>query len=239
MIGQLETATRAFAAAQRSDIRCQRNSETGELRVSLRGDPTPTRADIVMLTGTCVQTMLSSLDYVTSKIVNDAKGTDTRIHFPIDVDDHQLKASGSYAKIAKFDPLLADFVLNEIKPTKAENFPLWALKRLANTDKHRNLLLVANWQGFEIDKIERTDGVEMRKARFMAPAGAQNEGYLSIPNVKEYSEPKATVQISLREPDIVRPDIFDRYEVVETLSNFLHVTTQTIDAVEDFLTDRG
>ena len=138
-------------------------------------------------------------------------------------------------KIQKFRPDLADFILNEIKPTKTDNFPMWSLKRLANTDKHRNLLLVANWNGFEIDEIECSDGMSIRKARFVAPAGANNENCILVPNVKEYSEPHVVVQISIREPDIIRPDVFDRYEIVETLSNFHRTVSETIDAVADFM----
>ena len=235
MIEQINYGVRRFASEQPCEIRSDHNAKTGELRIQVRGIAAPVRQDVVMLAGTVVQTLLSCLDYLTSEIWNTAKETDTRIHFPIDVDRAQLVASGSYTKIKKFRPDLADFIVNEIKPTKAENFPIWALKRLANTDKHRNLLLVANWNGFEIDEIERTDGVSMRKARFVAPAGGNNENHISVPNVKEYSEPHAVVQISIREPDIVRPDVFDRYEIVETLSNFHHTVTETIEAFGQFL----
>jgi hypothetical protein len=235
MIRQIEQGLQRFSADQPSEIRSQHNSETGELRVQIRGVPAPVRPDVVMLAGTTVQTLLSCLDYITSELWNSAKSADTRIHFPIDTDQAQLKSSGSYLKIHKFNPGLADFISNDIKPTKAENFPIWALKRLANTDKHRNLLFVANWNGFEVDKIERTDGVSMQKVRFTAPAGHNNENYINIPNVKEYSEPYAVVQVSIREPDICRPDIFDRFEVVQTLSHFHREVVATIEAIERYL----
>lgn len=237
LIGQIEQGVHRFASEQRSEIRSQRNAETGELRVQVRGTAVPVRSDVIMLTGTTVQTLLSSLDYITSEIWNVAKQTDTRIHFPIDVDHTQLKASGSYTKIQKFRPALADFILNEVKPTKADNFPIWALKRLANTDRHRNLLLVANWNGFEIDEIERTDGVSMRKVRFVSPAGSNNEDYISVPNVKEYSEPHAVVQVSIREVDLTNADQFSRYEVVAALLNFHQVVVETIDKIEGFLSE--
>lgn len=236
MISQIDQGVRRFSTEQPSEIWSQHNPETGELRTQIRGTPAPVRPDVVMLTGTTVQTLLSCLDYITSEIWNAAKQTDARIHFPVDVDQTQLKVSGSYQKIHKFNPGLADFIANEIKPTRAENFPIWALKRLANTDKHRNLLLVANWNGFEVDEIERSDGISMRKVRFVAPAGHHNEDYITIPNVKKYSEPYAVVQISVRETDIVRPDVFDRFEVVETLSHYHRVVVDTINAIEGYLT---
>lgn len=235
MIRQIEMAVQRYSANQRSEIRSNHNSERGELRVQIRGVPAPVRPDVVMLAGTAVQTLRSCLDFITSDIWNTAKQTDTRIHFPIDVDQAQLKASGSYAKIQKLDAGLADLIANDIKPTKAENYPLWALNRLANTDKHRNLLFVARWIGFEIDKIERPDGLSMRKTRFLARTGQNDQDYLQIPDVKEYSEPYAVVQISFSEAGVVRHDVFDGFEIVQTLSGFHRAVVDTIEAVERYV----
>lgn len=240
MIGQAEQGAHRFASTQPMEIRSEHNPETGELRVQVRGTPAQVRPDVIMLTGAAIQTLRSSLDFVTSEIWNRAKKLDNRLHFPIDTDDTQLeRGNSSFQKINALNPDLAALIRDEIKPTKAGNFALWSLNRLANTDKHRNLLLVANWNGFEVDEIKRADGVRMRKTRFSAPAGSQNENYISVPNVEEYSEPQAIVEICIREPDIIRPDIFDRYEVIAKLRNFHAEVARTINAIEELLTPQS
>lgn len=235
MIGEIERGVTNFAASQTCTIRSQHNREDGSLVVQFRGRPAPPPADVVMIAGTVVQTLRSSLDYITSEVWNEAKETDTRVHFPIDVDQEQLKRSGSFKKIERFRPELANFIADEIKPTKADNFSIWATNRLANTDKHRNLLLVAHWQGFEIDKIKRTDGVEMANVRFNAPASGDDKGVIQIPNVEEYTDPQGVITVSLREPDIIQPEVFNRYEIVSTLLGLREAVAQAIDRTEKFL----
>ena len=233
MLGQVELGVKRFSDNQPYTIRCHHNRETKELAVSHQGQPGDVPADVVMIAGAIVQTLRSCLDYITSEIWNAAKETDTRLHFPIAEDKAQLELSAAFLKIQKFRPKFADFILNEIKPTKADNFPIWAVNRLANTDKHRNLLLVAQWGGFEIDEIKRRDGVEMAKTRFSAPA-SDDKGVFLIPEVEEYTDPKGIVEIRFQEADIIRTGVFDRREIVSTLAGLQHAVAETIDRTEDF-----
>jgi hypothetical protein len=234
MLTELGGGLKNFAAEQSCEVHSHHNPKTKELRLKVVGEYAPVWPSLILLAGTCAHTINSSLDYVTSEIVNTARATDRRIVFPMDVDRDQLEASNAIKTIRNLNPDLASFILDEIKPTKVDNFPIWGVRNLANTDKHRNLVLAAHTQGFEIGRIKKA-GMEMANIRFLAQAGAQNEGYFSIPDVEEYSDPEAIIQVSFREPDLSHPNRFYRLEALEFLSNGMNAAAEVINAAEEFL----
>jgi hypothetical protein len=234
MIADLRDGVIRDIKKQRCKIVTEHNPKTKELSLRVLGDFAPVDPGIRLLAGTCAQTLRSSLDYVTSEIVNNARNTDRRVHFPIDTEQAQLERSQSYKKILNFDGALAAHILNEIKPTKADNFPIWAINALANTDKHRNLVLATNVHGFHISELRRNDGIDMRDVIRTFPAGSKNDEELLIPNVEKYCNPKAIIEIRISEPDLARTHSLNQYEIVKTLANFAHVTSETIESIERF-----
>lgn len=234
MLQQLDAGAKDFASKQRCEVLSEHDPETKELRLRIDGDFAPVWPSLVMLAGTVCQTINSGLDYITSEIVNTRRGTDRRIAFPVDVNHSQLKASQAIKTLRNVHSGVSDHILNEIKPTKMDNFHLWGVRNLANTDKHRNLVMAVHNQGFTVDDIKKA-GMSMKQMKFTSPAGTQNEGYFSIPDVEEYHNPQGLIEIAFGEPDLRHPNRFYHLEILEFLSGGLNAAMETAKSIEALL----
>lgn len=234
LVGALQESTHSFIAEQRCEVFSEHDPVTKELRITPRGEYAPVPPFLTLLSGTCAQVINSGLDYVASEIVNSARHTDRRIVFPMDVDQDRLAQSSAIKTIRKVNTGLADFILNEIKPTKIDNFPIWGIRSLANTDKHRNLVLTVHLQGIKIARVKRDD-MTITDFRFGVGAGTQNDGCLTIPHVEEYSDPEPLVQVTFNEPDVFHRTVFHDAGIVDFLADGIRATASVINAVEGFM----
>jgi hypothetical protein len=232
---ELDRGLKLFAEQQPCEVLADHNPETKELRLQVEGDFVHVWPSLIVHAGVCAQTINSCLDYVSSEIVNTARHTDRRIVFPMNEDRDQLEASNSIKILRKVSPDLAAFILDEIKPTKLDNFPIWAVRNLANTDKHRNLLVAVHLQGFEVGWV-KTGWGEMADVRYSGP---DNDGYFSIPDVEEYRDAHPLIEIAFREPDLSHPNRFYRLEMLEFLANGANAVAEVISAVEQFLSPKA
>jgi len=237
LLASLSTGISNFLRKQRYEIVTHHNPKTKELSITFWGEFLPITPGITMLAGSIVQSIRSSYDYAISEVVNSAKDTDRRIHFPIHKEIQQLQSSNHLKTLRKQSPALASLIIESIKPTKADNFPIWAVNALANTDKHRNLFLTTNVSGLKIGELRRSDQIVRIENCMIEVSAGDNHPEFILPDIESYSEPEATFEVRFSEPDLATTDAIQGSDIVKTLHNFANVAAETISAMERALSE--
>jgi hypothetical protein len=120
----------------------QPDGPDGEKVVHIETDPF-NHAAVSLVIGDVMRNLRDALDHGISGIfrVVLGAGADERIHFPTGNDRNDLvgRVDATF-KDTRLEHV-ADAILYEIKPTPTENLPIWALKKVTNSDKHRQFII--------------------------------------------------------------------------------------------------
>jgi hypothetical protein len=130
---------------------------TGLRSLTLVAEPLPVQ--IPLSIGTAVHSLRSALDTAVSALMFRARGReDARENFPVHETERELRNSfadghrtcpdchttrptrGKNASIREHFPDLERVILDEFRPWRDGNFPLWAISKLDNIHKHRMIL---------------------------------------------------------------------------------------------------
>ena len=118
-----------------------RNPQTGHymIRVGPKGGGLPHQLSV--WSGDAFHCLASALDYVWSGMTRKAvPNLTTRAHFPRHEKRENLIDMVAKSAVAKAFPTIKDLIVDEIRPYKDGNFPVWAVGKLDNIDKHRLLI---------------------------------------------------------------------------------------------------
>ncbi len=132
---------------------------------------------VPMCIGAGIHSLRSALDTAVSAIVRESGGKpDTRVAFPVHASERDLRAAfesglrtcpdckatrvtkAPMDQIRKLIPDLERLILDVFKPWKDGNYPLWALNKLDNLQKHQTLLLIASTTSGTID-FDTVEGI--------------------------------------------------------------------------------
>ena len=228
----------AYLEEQSFNIRTNHNTETFDLNLWLQIVETEVWDEIPLHAGACIQAIRTSLDYAISEVMNAAKGTDTRTSFPVHKDNTQILGDTSLRKIREVNSGLADVIANDIKPTKSDNYAIWAVNRLANTNKHRNLILTKQVQTLNLDVLPMIGGVKPVNKEMTTPRQVtENEFHWHLSNVKQYTQPQADIKVTVTEPEVV--EAWQRQpppDITSLLNYFGSSASDAIRTMEEFLT---
>jgi hypothetical protein len=95
-----------------------------------------------VIVGDAVHNLRSALDHMVSEIITIIGGNPNgrEAAFPMHETREELEISINRGLEKKIGADLCRFIIETIRPYKAGNFPLWALNKLDNLDKHRAIL---------------------------------------------------------------------------------------------------
>jgi hypothetical protein len=206
----------------------------------------PMNPEVPIIIGTAFHTLRSALDTAVSTLVADAKGVPSgRENFPMHSTEQELRAmfepghrqcsacgdvresKPAANTIIEYLPDLQKLIFETFKPWEDGNFPIWALGRLDNINKHRMIMpVLANitWS----DSVMLTSNNSMNwKPSYTLPPGNQVIISRTVEPVTFYE--KGTFKATLAFPSDIP---FGGKPVFETLEELLQLVTGIIETLE-------
>lgn len=189
-------------------------------------------SNIPCSTGDAVHNLSAALDYLTSTVFAKITGNwDKRITFPAHETEKSVRAQMDNNKLTQIAPDLCDMIMNDIKPWKDGNFPIWAIGKMDNTNKHRMLLMLFGVYGIRGASFWTKDK-KTKITDFEGESGFKGQNIeISIPDNKHpfiiKNHGYAKVNVSFAEKDF-----FFGQPVVETLNGISDLVSSVIDAFE-------
>lgn len=158
-------------------------------------------------------------------------GPRKKLHFPFTAERKDLERSKSFGAVKKAFPNAAKFISKEIEPCRDTNLHLWAATSLCNNNKHNDFIPVVGISevnakrilvgGQVFEELSAGGNADTPQVLFRAPFESLTiEGDLKI--AFEISFPKGA--------------IFEYQPVVPTLLQMSEVVSQSLDALERFIT---
>ena len=197
----------------------------------------PMPADIPLSIGDTVHNLRAALDYLTSKVVRDAGGNDSRVSFPMHETRDALIASfethpttgkkGGNALIKDAAPDLVEIIVDTIKPYKTGNFPLWALGKIDNIDKHSLLVPIFMPTGLTgVDLEDENSNVWTNTTLAVGPGGTLRAISTSAPmKINSYGKPTGNIFFA-------DGQFFDNKAVIPTLEQISQLVLGVIQTFE-------
>jgi hypothetical protein len=143
-IKEVQSQIVAFLATDFHHPVVEKDPETGNLRLNFWHPGPHAMPGFGATIGDAVHNLRCALDHTISEIVRMCGGNDVNVHFPMHETREELKKSIDHGLKKKIGPELCSFIIETIKPYRCGNYPLWALNKLDNLDKHR-MILVTNY----------------------------------------------------------------------------------------------
>jgi hypothetical protein len=239
-IHELEAEIAAFLKADPYRVVTEEEANTGDKvwRVRVRKQPPLRWAGIV---GDAIHNLRSSLDLLVNQLVR-ANGAEPsrKTAFPISrtAGDYEAEAPGVVAGVSD----AAKRLLDELKPYKGGNDPLWRLHRLDIVDKHRLLLAVgaahrnivlpspavgglpAGALGIAFAPADQQFPLEDGAEVFRVAGAARQEGD------EHYDDMKFTFEVALNEPGVVEGEA-----VLHVLQGLADLVRGVLDAFDPLL----
>lgn len=153
-IDELQSVLAAFLQSNFCRLWVDSDPQTG--RSVLRYETTPQPPEIPLIIGDAIHNLHVPLDHIASDIARRAGRDGNRVHFPKDETRDGLDRSPHMRRITELAPSLRTVILDEIRPYKAGNYPLWALGKLDNIDKHK--LVIPIFSVVRLNGISAIDG---------------------------------------------------------------------------------
>jgi hypothetical protein len=207
----------------------------------------PIPGEVTLILGDAIHNLKASLDYTISEILQWKNMTTT---FPMHETREELISSfrteneivgkrtlkkGGNAIIERAAPGIGDFIINTIKPYKAEGNFLWALNKLDVRDKHRLLITVAYVQHISgINAADKNNNVLTDMMATNNGNGIFTLGFFGAGGLKIHSQGKPTAEIFINEAGVI-----ENQPLFPVLVQMLKAVTKTIDSIEEFLTGIG
>lgn len=186
--------------------------------------------------GDAVHNLNSVMDYLWSGL---ARTVNPELASKITFPRHETKenlarslsdAKGYNAQIKKLFPRSEQFILDMVKPYKADDENIWSLNKLDNINKHRLLIPTTNIIEFKRDLIARSqDGgtfVHKGGARMHTQGPNLSVGFAAPFEVNDDAEPIIDVVFERGDPCAGKP-------VLETLLNFTVAVNKVVQAFEE------
>lgn len=109
--------------------------------MTVRIDTDQFQVPVGLIIGDVVRNLRDALDHFTSAVVREVVGRqkDDRVRFPIAKDRIHLAGILKKHFVSTALEPITDAISVKIRPTHDENFILWALSQMSNTDKHRQI----------------------------------------------------------------------------------------------------
>ncbi len=179
--------------------------------------------------GDAVNNLREALDYSINTAL-EAIGQPKRVHFPFSERWQDLKSSHYYAPIERAFPEAANFILEEIKPCRDTNLPLWAAASLCNQNKHNDFIPTVSV--VTVENINARIGTTVMQN---SSIGGNADGYMKIIRSDQPIIMDGNFSTSV---EITFPQgaIFESEPVVSTLQHMSEVVEQTLDSFEYFVT---
>ncbi len=140
-ISDLEQSIRAFLQTGACTVHIEEESDGGHTLKVAAVRPLP--EEIPLIIGDAANNLRSALDILISGFIANAGGNIATGSLPIREKREDLETALQGSEIGKVRPDIAQFILDRVKPYKDGTFPIWALSKLDNTNKHRLVIPIA------------------------------------------------------------------------------------------------
>lgn len=137
-VNELQAVIATFLKTDFHRVWIDVDPQTGEHIVRYETAPAPQPVPLII--GDAIHNLHTTLDHIASDIAERAGLNSNRVHFPKHETRDALEKSREFREIVQAAPNLSAVILDEIRPYKAGNYPLWALGKLDNVDKHKLLI---------------------------------------------------------------------------------------------------
>ncbi len=242
-INEFQAHWESFLKTDFCKVRVQNDPE-GAQRIVI--DPTTMfPVHLVLCPGDAIHNLRSALDYVISEILGHKS---TRLAFPMHELREGLKSSfrtnpeiingkvvgkGGNAGIEEAVAGLGEFILDEIRPYKGADNPLWVINALDRLDKHRLFVpLVIPTTIEDFRAVDDYGNVFGGKATITGLAVNMVQSFQGT--IKLEDQGRISAEIFFNEAGVV-----ERQPVLPTLINMRDAAAKTIDRIEDFLVGIG
>ncbi|WP_201414838.1 hypothetical protein [Mesorhizobium sp. J8] len=189
----------------------------------------PIKEHFGAIMGDAVNNLREALDYWMNNAVQ-CVGPAKKVHFPFAQERKDLETSPNYPAVHKAFPDAAKFIAKEIEPCRDTNLDLWAVTSLCNDNKHNDFLPTVTVMN--IDNINlRAGGIVMRNCG----AGWDANGPMTViqSGVPISMQNNFSTSVEIRFP---QGAVFENQPVIPTLANMSKVVSQTLNALEKFIT---
>jgi hypothetical protein len=189
--------------------------------------------ELPVWTGDVVHNLASALDYVWSGLAREANpNLATRAHFPRHETRQNLVNMLSQpleTAIKKAFPAVEGLILDKVQPYKDGNFPLWAVGKLDNIDKHRLFYAVMSIAKFGKFRTVSEDGsVNDLSYSTMQTNGPELTLGFAAP-FKLNDDAELTLDVIFDEPEVLPPG----QPVQKTLIDLAEAVSQTLEAFKE------
>jgi hypothetical protein len=183
--------------------------------------------DLGAMIGDAIHNLRCALDHTVSEIVRMLGGNDADVHFPMHETRKELEKSIDRGLKKKIGPELCSFIVETIKPYRTGNYPLWALNKLDNLDKHR-MILVANYTftstAYTVDDDSLMGPFPENHFCIMTDGSAVPEG--SPAYFHNQAHAQATIEVRFQERHF-----FDNEPVVPTLVQLAELVSGIVETL--------
>jgi len=144
LLCELNDVVKVFVESEFYSIGLETDPDTGKKIARISIDILP--KTVALITGDIIHNLRSSLDILWTSIVRKLGGNDAHAHFPFREERQDLERAVLHNEkvVVPEIPEIGRIIVDEVRPYKAGNFPIWAMNKLSVTDKHRLLLASAN-----------------------------------------------------------------------------------------------
>jgi hypothetical protein len=215
---------RAILDADVTRLSVQRDGQTGKQLLNL-SDPAELPPMIALIVGDAIHNLRTAFDYIAIA----ATGIDS-MALPVGkTRDDIIAKSKQYRTIKETSPRLADFIIDEIQPYYRGKFMLWELSELDRIDKHR-LILPTIYDTHRLGVILEDESGKTFTNQWVTSRGSSVSRVLDgvVPfKIKDGGYSGIGVSFGPGTP-------FNDKPVLETLSSFLELAPQAVEAFERF-----
>lgn len=180
--------------------------------------------------GDVFNNLRESLDYWITAAISLFDKSRRMPNFPFEADEGKdFETNSQYVAIKKAFPDLAAFILTDIQPRKSTNFDLWAISNLCNGNKHNDFLPVVSVTS--VDNINARSGTNSIK-KCACRGDADHPIFFICSNEPITMENGFNTSVEMMFP---HGALFENKPVIPTLLHLSQITTQTIDALDNFI----
>lgn len=226
-ITKLNAVLDRFLASDFYSFSLQDDPEAGHQFAQVSAEPI--WADIPLILGDAIHSLRSSLDHVATAII----GFDDRnAYFPFHGEVTQFVTCAKVAAIEKASPGLGRYIVDEIRPYTAGNYPLWALNKLDVIDKHKLIIPALGLTTVTIpclyDEVSR-NRFENTTCHVRAGEAFRPLGYAAG---KLQLEGKVKASFAVTFP---QGGVFENQPIIPTLMQLHQIVSETIESIERFV----
>lgn len=158
-------------------------------------------------------------------------GPAKKLYFPFSKERKNLETSQSFASVKKAFPDAATFIAKKIEPCWDRNLHLWAATSLCNQNKHNDFIPVVTLGEIKGKNI-KFGNISVSSLKVSGDANKPQTLYSGpLGSITEENNFEVSVEVSFP-----KGAIFEHQPVVPTLLNMAQVVSQTLDALEVFIT---